>query len=248
MTKPVSTFGFQPFVVVDALRKLMANKEDTTQVFRLLIALRGRSFDKNFARFAASPVGARVLANKEDLIVKLSDRAYLKGLPKGTLGLEFIDFLDFCGITSDGLNEAAREGGATEERLSEDQIRFARRTRVQHDLWHVIGGYGCDGFGEVCNLGFSYPHSRNIGMMVMAIAGANRYAKAFPGEPIWAAMWEGLRRGRKAIWLPGVDWEALLELPLTDVRKQLGVHDMPAKYQAAPKVIRASGPLAAVPV
>jgi ubiquinone biosynthesis protein COQ4 len=244
MSQPVSTFSFKPHVVVDALRKLMADKEDTAQVFRILVALRGRSFDRAFARFSHSPVGQRVLAGKEDLIDRLSDRAYLEALPKGTLGREFIEFLDFCGITSDGLNDAAREGGALEITLTDDQLRFARRTRVQHDLWHVVAGYGCDGFGEVCNLAFSYPHSRNVGMMLMAVIGARRYAQAFPGAPVWSAMWQGYARGKRATWLPAVDWEALLDRPLSEVRAQLGVVDLPTKYQAAPHVIHASGPLA----
>jgi ubiquinone biosynthesis protein COQ4 len=235
---------FKPGVAIDAIRNLIRNKEDTAQVFRLLVALRGKSFARNFKRFQESPVGARVLANKENLVDVLSDRPYLESLPEGSLGRAFIAFLDGCGISPQGLNDAAHEAGLKDENLSEDLVRYAGRLRVQHDLWHVIGGYGCDGFGEVCNLAFSYPHSKNIGMMVLAIAGAHNYAKAFPGEPIRSAMWEGYRRGKRATWLIGVDWEKLLPLPLEDVRKQLGVTDTPKRYIAAPRVIAASGTMA----
>ena len=232
---------FSPLVAIDAIRNLIRNKEDTAQVFRLLVALRGKSFARNFKRFQASPVGARVLANKENLVDVLSDRAYLEGLPEGSVGRAFIAFLDGCGITPQGLNDAAHEAGLSDQNLPEDLVRYAGRLRVQHDLWHIIGGYGCDGFGEVCNLAFSYPHSKNIGMMVLAIAGAHNYAKAFPGEPIRSAMWEGYRRGKRVTWLMGVDWERLLPLPLADVRRQLGVTDTPKRYIAAPRVIAASG-------
>jgi ubiquinone biosynthesis protein COQ4 len=235
---------FKPGVAIDAIRNLIRNKEDTAQVFRLLVALRGKSFARNFKRFQASPVGARVLANKEDLVDVLSDRPYLESLPEGSVGRAFIAFLDGCGISPQGLNDAAHEAGLKDENLSEDLVRYAGRLRVQHDLWHIIGGYGCDGFGEVCNLAFSYPHSKNIGMMILAIAGAHNYAKAFPGEPIRSAMWEGYRRGKRATWLIGVDWEKLLPLPLEGVRKQLGVTDTPKRYIAAPRVIAASGTMA----
>jgi ubiquinone biosynthesis protein COQ4 len=235
---------FSPLIAIDAIRNLIRNKEDTAQVFRLLVALRGKSFARNFARFQASPVGARVLANKENLVDVLSDCTYLQGLPEGSLGRAFIAFLDGCGISPQGLNDAAHEAGLKDEHFSEDLVRYAGRLRVQHDLWHVIGGYGCDGFGEVCNLAFSYPHSKNIGMMILAIAGAHNYAKAFPGEPIRSAMWEGYRRGRRATWLIGVDWEKLLPLPVEEVRKTLGVTDTPKRYIAAPRVIAASGTMA----
>jgi ubiquinone biosynthesis protein COQ4 len=34
---------------------------------------------------------------------------------------------------------------------------------------------------------------------------------------------DGFRRGRRAAWLPAQDWEALLPLPLDEVRRRLGV-------------------------
>ena len=243
----IKVFGqhrLRPLVALDAIRRLISNKEDTVQVFRLLTALRGRSFDRNFARFRVSPLGVRVLKNKENLVDILSDRAYLQGLPQGSLGRHFLAFLDGCGITPQGLNEAASKAGTFEELLSEDEVRYARRVRVQHDLWHVIAGYGCDGFGEVCNVAFSYPHTGNIGFMVIAFAGAHNYGKRFRGEPIKAAMWEGYRRGKRAKWLPAVDWAALLPLPLAQARALVGVTDLPSHYIAAPIAIAQSRTMA----
>lgn len=238
---------FNPLIALDAIRKLIRDKEDTAQVFRLLGSLRGRSFERNFARFSKTAVGTRVLANKEDLINLLIDRDYLQSLPEGSLGRVFQDFMDDCGITPEGLNQAADEAGLSAFELSEDMARYESRIRVQHDLWHVVAGYGCDGFGEVCNVAFSYPHTRNIGFMVIAVAGAWNYSKAFPGQKVMGAMWQGLKRGRQAKWLPETDWEALLPLPLSEVRRQLNIRDLPDKYLAAPTVIaqsRAVSPMA----
>jgi ubiquinone biosynthesis protein COQ4 len=238
---------YQPLVALDAIRKLIRDKEDTAQVFRLLVALRGRSFIRNVARFRASPVGAKVLAEKRDLIDVLVNRTYLESLPDGSLGRAFIKFMDDCGITPEGLMEAAREAGLDAFELTEDERRYEMRIRVQHDLWHVVGGYGCDGFGEVCNVAFSYPHTRNIGFMVIAIAGAWNYRKAFRGEPVMSAMWQGLRRGYAAKWLPETDWEAMLPLPLAEVRKALNITDLPTKYLAAPRAIQQSFTASPVP-
>jgi ubiquinone biosynthesis protein COQ4 len=238
---------YRPLVALDAIRKLIRDKEDTKQVFRLLVALRGMSFVRNVKRFRASPLGARILREKRDLVDVLVDRPYLEGLPAGSLGREFIAFMDHCGITPEGLSEAATEAGLDAYALSEDERRYEMRTRVQHDLWHVVGGYGCDGFGEVCNVAFSYPHTGNIGFMVIAIAGGWNYRKAFPGEPVMSAMWQGLRRGRKAKWLPGTDWEAMLPLPLAEVRQALNITDLPTKYLAAPIAIAQSYTASPIP-
>ncbi len=231
---------YRPLVALDAIRKLIQNKEDTSQVFRLLYALRGGSFERNFKRFRTTPVGMRVLANKQDLVDTLCDREYLESLPHGSLGAEFLAFMDDCGITSDGLNEAARDAGLEDIIIPEDMKRYGMRIRVQHDLWHVVAGYGCDGFGETCNVAYSYPHTGNIGFMVIAVAGAWNYSKTFPGEPIMGAMWQGLKRGRATKWLPATDWEAMLPLPLTEVRRQLNIIDHPTKYNAAPNAIAQS--------
>ncbi len=238
---------YRPLVALDAIRKLIRNKEDTAQVFRLLVALRGMSFVRNVKRFKASSLGARVLREKRDLVDVLVDRQYLESLPAGSLGREFIAFMDHCGITPEGLSEAAREAGLDEFDLTEDERRYEMRTRVQHDLWHVVGGYGCDGFGEVCNVAFSYPHTGNIGFMVIAIAGGWNYRKAFPGEPIMSAMWQGLKRGRKVKWLPETDWEAMLPLPLSEVRNQLNITDLPTKYLAASRAIQQSYTASPIP-
>jgi ubiquinone biosynthesis protein COQ4 len=234
------TYRYRPLVALDAIRRLIRNKEDTTQVFRLLKATSGRSFMNNYERFGKTELGARVFAQKIDLIDTLTNRAYLEGLPAGSLGRAFQSFMDDCGITPEGLNEAAREAGLNDQDVPENFRRYASRVRVQHDLWHVVGGYGCDGFGETCNVAFSYPHTKNIGFMVIAIAGAYNYSKAFKNEPVMAAMWQGLKRGRAAKWLTGTDWEAMMPLPLSEVRAHLNIMDLPTRYIAAPTAIEQS--------
>jgi ubiquinone biosynthesis protein COQ4 len=236
----LKTMRFRPWVAFDAIRRLIRNKEDTIQVFRILQSLRGWSHERMLRRFRKTAVGARVLANREDLIDVLCDRDYLTALAEGSLGRTFQAFMDHCGITPAGLMEAAREAGMKDDTMPEDARRFGIRMRVQHDLWHVVDGYGCDGLGEVCNVAFSYPQTGHIGFMVIGIAGGWNYAKQYPDEPIMAAMWEGYRRGRRAAWLPGADWAALLPKPLSVVRRDLGLDTVPTKYVAAPRAIKES--------
>ena len=60
-------------------------------------------------------------------------------------------------ITADGLVEASQENVPPElENQSEELIAYGKRIRDQHDLWHVLTGYGRDTLGEVCLLWFTY--------------------------------------------------------------------------------------------
>ena len=72
----------RPFEAVRAVRRLMANPEDTSQVFTIFRALRGKSGIKAFRRFAASPTGIEVLREKRQLLATLSDRTRLAAMPE----------------------------------------------------------------------------------------------------------------------------------------------------------------------
>ncbi len=224
---------FRPWIALDAIGKLIKDKEDTTQVFRILQSIRGNSFENMFARFVKSPVGSQVVARKRELFDVACDRDFLRGLPAGSFGRAYLAFMEGCGITPEGLQAARSNAGISDAIMPEDFRRFSDRIRVQHDMWHVVSGYGCEGLGEVCVVALSYPQTRNLGFAVIAVAGAFNYAKFFKDEPIWAATREAYRRGKRAKWLPEADWEAFMPQPLEAVRAQLGLADPPVQYLAA---------------
>ena len=67
-------------------------------------------------------------------------------------------------ITADGLVDASEENVPSElESQSEELIAFGKRMRDQHDLWHVLTGYGRDTFGEDFLLAFTYAQTKNLG-------------------------------------------------------------------------------------
>jgi ubiquinone biosynthesis protein COQ4 len=227
--------SFRPWIAFDAIGKLIRDKEDTTQVFRILQSLRGRSFDNMVERFRKTEVGARVFAHKEDLIEVASDLTYLRGLPEDSFGRAYLNFMENCGITPQGLLEAEQDAGIVNAERLEDYRRFNHRTTVAHDMWHVVSGYGCEGLGEVCVVALSYPQTRNLGFSVIALAGGHNYAKHYPTDPVWKAVRQAYARGKRAAWLPGVDWAALLPRSLAQVRAELGLADTPDHYIAAEK-------------
>src|SRR5258707_5001366 len=100
---------------------------------------------------------------------------------------------------------------------------FRERNREMHDLLHVITGYGRDPLGEACLVAFSFAQTKLKGFALIALFAARRIARARPGQPVRRAVFEGYRHGRRAGWLPGADWEALLTQPVEAVRPKLAV-------------------------
>jgi ubiquinone biosynthesis protein COQ4 len=81
------------------------------------------------------------------------------------------------------------------------------------------------------------------GFAVIAAFAARRISRACPGFPIKRAIFNGWRRGRRAAWLVGADWEALLDQPVEAVRAQFAVP--PAKYYS--EITAALRPAAGAP-
>lgn len=212
-----------------AVKALIADKEDTGQVFKVISALAGNADERMYNRFMATETGKRVVAEKRNLIELLNDRERLKSLPEGTLGRTYYEFMAEENLTADGLVEASNEAPRHYER-SEGAMIFGDRMRDSHDLWHVTTSYGRDGLGELSQLAFYYAQTRNRGIGFIVLMGAYSSAKEAPKVGIWRAVREGYRLGKAAKWLPAADWEALLDKPLAEVRATLGM-GIPAVYR-----------------
>jgi ubiquinone biosynthesis protein COQ4 len=211
---------------VRAIRALIRDPDDTKLVFDVIGALSGRSGERLFARFEATEVGACLLAERPDLLARLSDRDALLALPVGTLGRTYAEFMGREQISADGLVDASLEGGSgPDPELSPERQWFGMRLRDMHDLWHVASGYNRDLVGEASLLAFTYAQTRNRGIGLIVAAAWWRAGREHPEvRPI---IRDGYRRGKRAEWLPGQDWEALLERPLEEVRAKLGLGEPP---------------------
>lgn len=222
-----------------ALKALMADKEDTAQVFKIMGCLTGKSLWKKYQQFAKTEVGSRVLAENIDLLDTLADRDALAALPEGTLGRVYLDFMIREGISAEGLAEAS--DGRYEQLTHDGLQRYAIRSRDMHDLWHVVSGFGRDGLGEICVVAFSYPQSGSHGFGAIALMGLVNMMKEYPKRGTWKAVWQAYRMGKKAAWLPGQDWEKLLTLPYEEVREMLNLSD-PTYYAALDDIIANTRP------
>jgi ubiquinone biosynthesis protein COQ4 len=220
----------EPLKALRAIRALVADKEDTGQVFKIVDALSGGSDERMFNRFMADTTGQRIVGERRDLIALLNDRKKLGSLPEGTLGRIYYDFMTSENLTADGLVEASMEAPRLYADMPEGAAIFRDRMRDSHDLWHVTTGYGRDGLGELCLLAFTYAQTRNRGIGFIVLVGLRVVSKEVPGMGVWRAIREGYRHGKEASWLPAADWETLVSLPLEEVRARLGIK-APAEYR-----------------
>ena len=216
--------SLRPLDAVRAVRRLQANPEDTSQVFAIFRALRGKSGIRTFRRFAQSPTGARVIRERRRLLDTLSDRAGLAALPDGSFGRRYFDFMKAENLTAEGLVEASQSW--ENDPVPADMELFRARMRDAHDLTHVLTGYGRDPLGEICLLAFMHAHNRNAGALLLVLMSL----KHMPPRAR-RAVFEAWRNGRKARWLQDQDYEALLPRPLAEVRRELNIAD-PARYHS----------------
>lgn len=214
-----------------AMKQLIADKEDTKQVFVILEALSGNSGLRAFRRFKKTRYAQKILAAEKPLLDYLQDRDWLASLPKGSLGERYYHFTKVEEITADGLTDASVEGRDETRDLSAAQIKYHERMRDAHDLWHVTTGYGRDPLGELCLLAVTWRQLGNPGILVIILFGYLVSRKEAPGLGIGRAIMEGFRLGRLAKGLPGAEWERLLTMPIDEVRAELGVRT-PTRYRA----------------
>lgn len=220
----------RPVTALRAFRKLIRDKEDTAQVFEIMRALTGRSGAIGYNRLLRTAEGGRQAFLRDELALKLDDPAWLARFGAGTVGGEYRAFREARGFTADGLAETAREV-APEIDAPHPVIWYSRRLRDVHDIWHVLTGYGTDALGEACVVSFSYAQTHNLGFGFIGYGAAREIQREKRSIPARRAVLQAWRNGRRARWLPGLDYEALVAEPLETARARLGIR--PATVYAA---------------
>jgi len=231
----------RPLKALHHFRKLIANKEDTTQVFYVIEALNGNSFQKRFVKFANSEKGQKRLAEKRYLPALLDNHEWLRTLPDGSLGRAYLDFMTREGLTAQGLVDEYDRSGINRDFGHPEMNIYGDRSRDTHDLLHVLTGFGRDALGEASVLGFSHAQHGGPGVLFIAYGAAWEVRKTAPkGAPVLQSVHEARRIGKAAQDIVYEDIMELLPLPLDEVRAKLGI-TLPTQYHAVHAKMHANG-------
>lgn len=223
----------QPFRALRAFRRLVADKEDTRQIFEILSALAGRSMDKGYARLLNTAEGRRQADLRVELSDQLQDGAWLESLPPGSVGALYRVFIRPRRLSAYGLADESRGVRDADFDAPHEVAWYARRLRDVHDIWHVLTGYGTDALGEACVVAFSCSHVRSPGLALIALGAALEFRRLGIRQPYARAIGQAWRIGRRTAWLAPVDYEALLAEPIHAARRRLNIAP-PSVYDAIP--------------
>lgn len=158
------------------------------------------------------------------------DLEALRGLPEGTLGRTFADWLTAHGFEPGELTEYDRKHNQGDS----EAVRYRLHLQSTHDLWHVLTGFETDVDGEVGLQAF-YLAQLNTPLAPIVIAAAllGVLRKHMDATSLMDAITRGWRMGKAARPLFGVDWARFWSTPLTEVRARFGLAPAQAVFPDA---------------
>lgn len=241
----IGQYPIRPLEAWRAFRLLVADKEDTVQVFKIVRALAGRALLDGYLRFLKTPEGGRQAYLGVELADLLQNREWLSRFAPETVGARYREFIARRQLSAYGLAEESRKLGEPDIDAAHPISWFARRGRDVHDVWHVLTGYGTDALGEACVIAFTFPQTKNRALGFLAIAAAFELHRNKRDAGYLKAAHQARRHGREAQWLMPLDYEALFAEPLETARDRLNIK-RPTAYEAVPLALR-NGPNAETP-
>lgn len=232
---------FRPLKAWRHMQKLLADKEDTEQVFEIIEALNGDSTLKDFDRFMSSEQGRIELQKRSYLPPILDNHEPLHAMDEGSLGKTYATFMEKEGLSAAGLVAESEKRPAAWREIKDDLLWYGNRLRDTHDMMHILTGYGRDALGEATLLGFTHSQHGGMGVRFISFMGGREIAKTAPKDArIHDVLREGRRNGKAARRIIEQDIIALLPRQLDEVRRDLNINE-PVLYRRALDIMQREG-------
>ena len=189
------------------------------------------AFNRKFKEFCTTEIAQKVFSQPRELIDVQCDREYLASLPAGSLGREFLEFMDenldfYAGYLYEGYKKEWDDHLDTEEKK-----RFSSRMFACHDFTHLVIGWNRMILGEAHAAAFHSVREQNDSNSFKALIKVGylkvlRTTKNLKTTLMFKKSIDEAREvGKKLPWLPTVDWESMMAWPLEDVRRELNISE-----------------------
>jgi len=203
------------------------------QVPRMKLLAGGPEVLRDVERMRTHPSGRRLLEEKPDLGMALSNPDALKGMPAGSLGRTYYASMEVPGgVPGYLLASLIYKDGFFDSLEVSDDVRYViERSRWLHDLFHVLTGYGTDLSGEGLLIYFMLGYEHGLSYRAASLTpfglGPRFFIRPRCGQRRWRALLEdacarGLA-GNRVCPPAFVPWEEQLLRPLDDLRDELGI-------------------------
>ena len=164
------------------------------QVPRIKMLAGGPEILADVERMRVHPTGGRLLAERPDLGVSLSDTAALKAMPARSLGRAFFDSMDnpygVPGYLLAGL--IYRDGFFDSFEISDDARYYLERARWMHDLFNVVTGYAPNLSGEGLLIYFQHAYLYGVSYSKLAWSSFGIGPRFFIQPSIGTKRWRAL--------------------------------------------------------
>jgi ubiquinone biosynthesis protein COQ4 len=232
---------YKPLKAWHHFRNLVADKENTEEVFYIFEALPWRGLFSSAEALLTSERGRKLYASEPSLPAILDDHARLRRMPKGSLAHAYCDFMEAEGLTAQGLVDEFERFMARRGEFHDQFDWYMNRIRDTHDLLHVLTGYGRDALGEQCVLAFTYSQQPAPAHLFIAYAGGVEIKRGLKSDAaVLGAIRQGQRLGKACPRMAEQPILELLPLPLEEARRRLNI-TTPNLYFEAHRIWRGMG-------
>jgi ubiquinone biosynthesis protein COQ4 len=220
-------------------RKAPAQDKPLDKLFEAEKLFNESVLESTFNKFKKSAIANKVFTADKELIDVQSDREYLKSLPEGSLGREFLSFMDenldfYAGYQYDMYNTAWADAINTEEKK-----RFMSRLFACHDFVHLTVGWSRMILGEAHAAAFHstpYQNDSNSFKFLVSVGHLKVLNTTKDFKTFWMfvkSIREAKKLSKKIPFIATIDWESMMAMPLEDVKKKIGVSEADIKNYRA---------------
>lgn len=194
---------------------------------------------KSFVRFKKSTVANKVFTADKELIDIQSNREYLMSLPEGSLGREFLSFMDENLDFYAGYQYDMYKNAWADVLDSKDKKRFMSRLFACHDFVHLTVGWSRMILGEAHAAAFHstpYQNDSNSFKFLVAVGHIKVLVTTKDLKTLWMfikSIREAKRLSKKIPFIATIDWESMMAMPLEEVKKKIDISDADIKNYRA---------------